>query len=244
MDEHEIAFKNVKKLFIDTVVLAYPDPDKPFLLYTDASHKAIGASLGQVDEEGNERVITFISRTLRGPEIRYYTTEKEILAIIYALERLRNYVAGSKIILKTDHQAIIFLIRCKLSNSRLMRWMLFLQDYDLEFQFIPGVTNKIADFLSRQEYYDEGTSKIISAIKLNLPREPSSEILNILKIFFEFQDKDSKISKLKKQISKLDPNYYKMIGNLLYVKHKKDLEGIFTKGRYIYHIYHIVYWKL
>ena len=65
-EEHEVAFKNVKDLFLDTVVLAHPNSDKPYILYTDASKKAIGACLVQIDDEGDERVITFIIRTLKG----------------------------------------------------------------------------------------------------------------------------------------------------------------------------------
>ena len=89
--------------------LAYPDQEKPYILSTDASGYAISAILSQKNENGEEKILLCVSRTLKGPELNYFITEKELLAIIWALKKLQTYLLGAKIICYTDHKAIIFL---------------------------------------------------------------------------------------------------------------------------------------
>ena len=107
-------------------------------LFTDASDHSLGAILMQEDEEDRMRIISCASRTLKGPELNYYTTEKELLAIVYVLEKFRIYLLGAKVIIKTDHRALIFLKKCKFLNSRLIRWCLLIQDYNVDIEFIKG----------------------------------------------------------------------------------------------------------
>lgn len=83
--DKEDAFKRVKGLFCQSVFLSHPDVGRPYVLTTDASDYALGATLTQTDENGEAGVIAFAGRTLKGAEFGYRTTEKKLLAIVWAL---------------------------------------------------------------------------------------------------------------------------------------------------------------
>lgn len=140
------AFNKLKNsLMSDDVLLAYPDFNKEFHLTTDASNYAIGAVLSQDDKP-----ITFLSRTLHKSEEHYATNEKEMLAIVWALKELRNYLYGSaKMKIFTDHQPLTYSLNNKNSNYKLKRWKAFLEDFKYELVYKPGSTNVVADALSR-----------------------------------------------------------------------------------------------
>lgn len=95
------------------MMLRHPRFDRPFIFYTDASVIGLGAVLCQKDDEGKEWAIHMASRTLQSAEKNNFTTELELLAIIWALNKFRSYILGSKTIIKTDHRALSFLSRCK-----------------------------------------------------------------------------------------------------------------------------------
>lgn len=95
-------FNRVKRLFLETVVLQHPDPNKQFYLQTDASDYALGGQLFQLDNNGHIGVIAFTSRTFKGAEVNYYTTEKELLSIVHCLRKYRMYILGKKLTIVTD----------------------------------------------------------------------------------------------------------------------------------------------
>lgn len=200
--EEQTAFERIKQLFIDTITLAHPITNQPFILTTDASDYAIGATLSQRDEEGYERVIAFISRTLKGAEKNYFTTEKELLAIIWALKKFISYIQGARIIVRTDHQALTFLKTCKFTNQRLTRWILSIQDYNLEIMHIKGKNNIVADILSRQRNrnisQERTPDEIIIAFQERM--EFSSKLKKGLKNMDAYQKNDNYISKLLENI--------------------------------------------
>ena len=101
--------------------------------------------MSQEDENGVEKVITCVSRTLKAAELNYFITEKEMLAVVWSLQKLRTYVYGVDIRVLTDHKTITFLNKCKFTNSRIMRWILSVQDYDINYGYIPGKENVAAD---------------------------------------------------------------------------------------------------
>lgn len=142
------AFKLLKDILSSEDVLAFPDFQKPFLLTTDASNKAIGAVLSQNFHDG-ERPITFISKTLSSTEENYATNEKEMLAIVWALHTLRNFIYGHKILIYTDHQPLTFTISPKNNNAKLKRWKAFIEEHDHQIFYKPGKANVVADALSR-----------------------------------------------------------------------------------------------
>lgn len=140
------SFDKIKKSLISKdVILAYPDYKKPFDLTTDASNVAIGAVLEQ-----DNRPLTFISRTLTKTEENYAANEKEMLAIVWALGSLRNYLYGhARVRIFTDHQPLTFALSTKNNNSKMKRWKSILEEYNHEIKYKPGKTNVVADALSR-----------------------------------------------------------------------------------------------
>lgn len=142
-----LAFNKVKSILAsEDVLLQYPDYSKSFELTTDASASALGAVLSQ-----DGRPITMISRTLSKTEENYATNERELLAIVWALQSLRHYLYGIKDInIFTDHQPLIYSISDKNPNTKMKRWRAFIEEYSPSFYYKPGKENVVADALSRQ----------------------------------------------------------------------------------------------
>lgn len=148
-ENHEKAFSVMKKAFVNCVRLSHHMPGKKYRLQTDASDVGISGILYQVDDEGECRIVALVSRCLSSAEINYTTTEKELLAIIYAITKLRTYLIGQKFLIITDHKGLTFLNSTAYLNSRLIRWSLVLQQYDFSVEYCKGVDNVVADFFSR-----------------------------------------------------------------------------------------------
>jgi hypothetical protein len=104
--------------------------------------------LGQ-SKEGRVHAIYYSSKTLNGVQLNYATTEKEFLAVIFTFEKFRSYIVNSKVIVYTDHAAIKYLLSKKDAKPRLIRWILLLQEFDVEIRNKKGVENVVADHLSR-----------------------------------------------------------------------------------------------
>lgn len=141
-EKQESAFQTLKEKLCEVPVLRYSDFSKEFTLTTDASNEGIGVS-----QENHP--CCFIFRTLNSAEKNYTTTEKELLAIVWAIKRLRQYFLGKKFHILTDHQALNWLHNVRNLSSRLMRWRLRLKEYDYDIRYHEGKENKAADALSR-----------------------------------------------------------------------------------------------
>lgn len=147
-EEYKKSFNELKKLISSDQILAYPDFELPFILTTDASNYALGAVLSQI-QDGIEKPIAFGSRTLNKTEVNYSTTEKEALAIIWAVEKYKPYLYGRKFKLITDHKPLTF-IKTSTKNSKILRWRLELENFDYDIQYKEGKANVVADALSRK----------------------------------------------------------------------------------------------
>ena len=114
----------------------------------DASDLDIGAVLGQ-REDGKPHVVYYVRKTLNEAQRNYTTTEKELLAVVYALDKFRAYLVGSDIVIFIDHSALECLLTKKNAKARLIRWVLLLQEFNLQIKDKKGVENVVADHLSR-----------------------------------------------------------------------------------------------
>ncbi|XP_057759516.1 uncharacterized protein LOC130979959 [Arachis stenosperma] len=143
-----LAYELLKQKLSSAPIIAPPDWNLPFELMCDASDLAIGAVLGQ-RKDNLVHVIYYASKVLNDNQRNYTTTEKELLAIVFAFDKFRSYLIGSKVIVFTDHSALKYLLAKQESKPRLIRWVLLLQEFDIEIKDKKGVENKVADHLSR-----------------------------------------------------------------------------------------------
>ena len=149
-DSCRVAFEEIKSKLVQAPVMAAPDWDQGFEIMCDASDFTMGAALGQRNEK-IFRIIYYARRTFNEAQENYSTTEKEMLAIVFACEKFRQYILGSHVVVHTDHAAIKYLMSKKEAKPRLIRWVLLLQEFDLEIKDKKGCDNVIADHLSRAE---------------------------------------------------------------------------------------------
>ena len=143
-------FSVLKNKLVSTSIVVALDWDLPFELMCNASDYAIGAVLGQKSERIFQ-VIYYASQTLNDAQLNYATTNKELLAIVFAFDKFRPYLIGNKVIVHTDHSAIKYLMTKKDAKPRLIRWVLLLQEFKLEIKDKKGTENLVADHLSRLE---------------------------------------------------------------------------------------------
>ena len=145
--EGKHTFMQLKQALVEAPILQSPNWDLSFEIMCDAFDFAVGAVLGQrIDKKPT--AICYASKTLADAQLKYTTTEKKLLAVVFALKKLRPYILGSKIIVYTDHAALKYLLSMKEAKPRLIRWVLF-QEFDLEIKDKKGSENSVADHLSR-----------------------------------------------------------------------------------------------
>nr|GEY23403.1 reverse transcriptase domain-containing protein [Tanacetum cinerariifolium] len=144
------AFSTLKKKLTEALILVVPDWNLPFELMCDASDYAIGTVLGQRKSK-HFQPIHYASKTMTEAQIHYTTTEKEMLVVVYAFEKFWPYLVLSKSIVYTDHSALKYLLNKQDAKPRLLRWVLFLQEFDITILDKKGSENLAADHLSRLE---------------------------------------------------------------------------------------------
>lgn len=151
-EQEDNAFRTLTEALCTAPVLALPQPGHPFAICTDASDSAIGAVLHQ--DVGNLRPLYYISRLLTPAEKNYTTTERECLAIVFALKKWRQFIIGKPLTLYTDHEALMHLMNRgdagRSASKRLNCWYALIREYDVKIKYIPGKANAVADCLSRR----------------------------------------------------------------------------------------------
>ncbi|KAM2522524.1 hypothetical protein PS1_029455 [Malus domestica] len=124
-EECESEFKQLKEKLTSAPIIVPLDWSLPFELMCDASDYALGAVLGQRKDK-QPHVIYYASRALNDAQSNYSTTEKELLAVVFALDKFRSYLIRTKVIVYTDHAALKYLLTKKEAKPRLIHWMLLL----------------------------------------------------------------------------------------------------------------------
>ena len=165
------AYNKLIQLLTSPPILTYPDYNIPFIITTDASRSGIGAVLSQI-QNGEEKPIAYYSRKLNQAETRYPIFDLEGLAIKVALNKWRLYVYGYNITIRTDNLPIIGILKNKNCEGRIAKYLSTIQMYNIDYVYLPGKHNIIADFLSRS--CEEGDK-----VRENLKAKTESEIIKI-----------------------------------------------------------------
>ena len=143
------ALDKIKQAYSNAPILIAPDWTKPFHVHTDASNVAVGVMLAQNLTGKHDQPVAYASRLLNPAERNYSTTEREALAMIYAVKKFRHYLLGNKFRFIVDHHSLSYLVNQPLVSGRVARWIMILLEYDFEVVYVPGRRHIVADYLSR-----------------------------------------------------------------------------------------------
>lgn len=176
-DACDVAFETLKSALINPPVLSFPDFNRKFIVTTDSSDKAVGAVLSQ-GEIPLDKPIQFASKVLNPAQQNYSTIEKELYAIVFAVEAFKHFLYGFEFILYTDHKPLTYLFNFKNTRSRLYRWKLLLSEFNFQIFYKKGSHNTVADALSRIDISQ--LSPCDTTNLMAITRSKSKEIQNSL----------------------------------------------------------------
>ena len=148
MSDHQTAFEHLKNAIIQAAILHYPNPNKAYIVYTNALDDACGAQLSQ-EHNGTEFPVAFLSHTFSETQRKWSTTEQEAFGVYYAITKWNYYLQAANIIVRNDHKPLARFLNGKNANNKVNRWSLELATYNITFEWISGARNKAADCLSR-----------------------------------------------------------------------------------------------
>ena len=223
------AFEELRTKFAHSIYLVQPDDSQDYTINTDASAKAIGAVLMQKDKEGRTNIVSTAASALTPAEWKYTTCEQELLAIVYALRKFRVYIYCHKIKLNTDHKALTFLKKCVVPSTGVARWMLEIEQWDLEIQHMKGIDNTLADILSRNPPHHHSSDTMdlrrrgqimVQTIDLNIDNSVKKELRDLAIL----QDSDPRLKAIKGRltIDSTAGTKYVVNNGLLYCKVDKE----------------------
>jgi transposase InsO family protein len=162
--EQLTAFEKLREKLLQPPVLALPRKEGRYVLDTDASDHQIGSCLCQEHPDGLRHPIGYWSRSLTSAERNYSTTEKECLAIVWAILTLRPYLEGQRFLVRTDHHSLRWVLNLADAQGRLARWRLRLLEFDFEVEYAPGKEHHAADTLSRLTPADDTATPLDTEI--------------------------------------------------------------------------------
>ena len=171
----QIAFDTLKERLTGASVLAHPDPERPYIVTTDASGFAISGVLSQDQPDGSRRPVAYMSRKMLPAERRYATHDKELLAIVKAVEHWRCYLEGNAhpIVFLSDHRSLQHLNTQPNLTDRQARWVEKLSDFEFRIEYVKGKLNGVADGLSRRPDLEaEADAERAAASTKDLSDEP------------------------------------------------------------------------
>jgi hypothetical protein len=139
-------------------ILVFPDWSKDFHVHVNAYSISLGVVLAQPGAGDIDHPLAFANRKLSIAEINYTTTEREGLAMVYALQKFRHYLLGGHFKMFTYHSTLKYLVKNPVLGGRICIWLLLFQEYDFEILVNPGRMNKGPNHLSRLKHGEEPTS--------------------------------------------------------------------------------------
>lgn len=207
-EECNTAFERAKECLVSAPILSCPNFEIPFIVQTDASNYGLGAVLSQETEEG-EKVVCYLSRSLTPSERKFSVTEKECLAVLWSVEKLRPYIEGAHFKVITDHHSLVWLNNLKDPVGRLARWAVRMQQFDFEMIHRKGKDNLVADALSR-------------SVSVAVATTPASG------------KQDSWVEKMKSLVGKSPGNYplWRIEGDRLYKKVRLEYPEVGSRDDY------------
>jgi hypothetical protein len=167
------AMEELKRLATSAPALGFYNPGRPLTLETDASNEALGAVLLQEDPEGRAQPLGFFSKTLSAAEAAYPIQDKELLAIIRAVQFWRPELTATNFTIVTDHEAIKYYTTKRVLTARQARWAQIMSEFDYIIRYRPGKMNTIADALSRKSLISETEAAKRAEEKWGVVIEPS-----------------------------------------------------------------------
>ena len=163
-EKEQQAFEALKAALISAPVMAAPDYSRPFIVHTDASDFACGAVLSQIDGTGAERVVAYYSHKYTPQEASADRAhERELLAVVLALQEWRHYLMGKHFTVYTDNAAVSWVLKQKHLTAKQARWVQQLAEYDFSIVHKPGQLNVVADALSRRPDHETVTAQTVQA---------------------------------------------------------------------------------
>ncbi len=177
---HQEAFEALKQALVSPPILDYPKPTDKFVLTTDASELGLGAVLSTT----RGTVVEYASRALTADEKKFATIEKECLAVVWAVRKLRHYLVGARFTLETDHKPLEWLESAKQSRARsqrLERWSLELRAYEFDVVHRPGRDNQHADTLSRRPVTMVGVHPTLDEVTLSQAQKQDTVLSVVFK---------------------------------------------------------------
>ena len=154
---------------MSTPVLAYREPNREYLLETDASRLALGAVLSQRQSDGKYHPVAFGSRALHGVEANYHSTKLEFLAMKWSIEHFQTYLLGHHFKVHTDNNPLTYFFTSPNMDAMKQRWSNELAKYDFSLEYQKGKNNTVADALSRikeERLSDEEAGKLLKFVPM------------------------------------------------------------------------------
>ena len=150
-ESQQLALDKLKELLVDATInpLYIIDMSKPFNIHVDASDYAAGGILTQTMENGSEKPIAFASCKFNATQRNWATIEKEAFSALWALQKFKHWIFGRMVTVYTDHNPITFLTESSPKSAKLMRWLLAISEFEVNFKYRVGKLNVAADCVSR-----------------------------------------------------------------------------------------------
>ena len=227
--EMQEAFVTLTDKFASTIHLVHPDENLPYIVNTDASAKAIGTGAPHPPTRPRRKYeysVNCFQSILTPTQQRFTTCEQELLGIIFALVKFRIYVYGRKIILYTDNKPLAFLNRCAITSNRVARWMVNLQQYDIELRHVNGAHKHLADVISRNPAGFNATeirnltkpnTIMANTISLSIDKSGYKDLRNLAKL----QKTEPRIQKIRGRMDQqptVSDSRYRLVGDTLFYR--------------------------